>query len=147
MLPFFLTLLIFLSAGISSAANSPIFSVQKVYAGDSDEVSAPVCGDLKILITRNGVRQVTGFQWGNAAGTFVPVVSQTWERGSTGRILTASSNVSGAPSFDYKGTANNEATAFDSKGRRLKVGTGGSDLVGWLMRFRLNRQILMHQRD
>ena len=36
---------------------------------------------------RNTARQITGFQWGNATGTFVPTVTQTWERGTAGRIL------------------------------------------------------------
>jgi RHS repeat-associated protein len=106
-----------------------IHSAVKAPNGVSGEVSELASGALKVVVGRNGARQVTGFQWGNAAGTFVPTVAQRWQRGTAGRILLADSNstVSGAPTFDYTGTANNEATAFDLKGRRLKVKTAGAD--------------------
>jgi RHS repeat-associated protein len=106
-----------------------IHSAVKAPNGVSGEVSELASGALKIVVGRNGARQVTGYQWGNAAGTFVPTVAQRWQRGTAGRILLADSNstVSGAPSFDYMGTTNNEATAFDLKGRRLKVKTAGAD--------------------
>lgn len=107
--------------------NVPIHSAQQAPNGASAEVSELACGNVKILINRNTARQITGFQWGNATGTFVPTVTQTWERGTAGRLLSASSNVSGAPSFNYKGSANNEATAFDTKGRRLKCATAGGE--------------------
>ena len=106
-----------------------IHSAVKAPNGVSGEVSELASGALKVVVGRNGARQVTGFQWGNAAGTFVPTVAQRWQRGTAGRILLADSNntVSAAPTFDYTGTANDEATAFDLKGRRLKVKTAGAD--------------------
>lgn len=109
--------------------NTLIHSAQKAPNDVSGEVSELVSGNLKILIGRNAARQITGLQWGNSNGTFVPVVGQTWDRGTAGRILLASSTVGGAPSFDYRGTANNESTAFDAKGRRLKVKTAGADWI------------------
>jgi RHS repeat-associated protein len=107
--------------------NAVIHSAQMAPNGVSGEVSSLASGNLKVVIGRNSARQITGFQWGNASGTFVPAVTQTWTRGTAGRILSATSNVTGAPAFDYKGTANNETTAFDGKGRRLKVKTAGAD--------------------
>ncbi len=108
--------------------NAVIHSATKAPNGISGEVSELTSGNLKVVVGRNGARQITGFQWGNASGTFVPAVTQTWTRGTAGRILSATSNVTGAPAFDYKGAANDEATAFDGKGRRLKVKTAGA---GW----------------
>jgi RHS repeat-associated protein len=106
-----------------------LHSATQVPNGISGEISEITSGNVKIVIIRNAARQATGFQWGNASGTFVPTVTQNWTRGTAGRILSASSNVSGAPSFNYKGTANNEATAFDVKGRRLKCATAGGEWV------------------
>jgi RHS repeat-associated protein len=114
--------------------NVMVHSAIQAPNGVSGEVSEIVSGNRKIVIDRNAARQLTGFRWGNASGAFVSAVSQRWQRGAGGRILLADNagpdtgipTVPGAPTFNYKGTANNEATAFDSKGRRLKcVTTGG----------------------
>ncbi len=118
-----------------------LHSATQVPNGVSGEISEITSGNVKIVITRNAARQATGFQWGNASGTFVPTVTQTWERGTAGRILSASSNVSGAPSFNYKGTANNEATAFDPKGHRLKCATTGGEWVYQYINGRLTNAV------
>jgi RHS repeat-associated protein len=107
--------------------NTLIHSASKIPDGVSDQTLALTSGDLKVMPQRDTAGRGTGFQWGNKNGTFVPAVTQNWQRGTAGRILLANSTVSGSPSFDYKGTANNEATAFDGKGRRLKVKTAGAD--------------------
>ncbi len=112
--------------------NVLIHSAARGFTGDtneSDETATVTSGNLNVAINRNGARQITGFDWGNSSGSFNPTVSQRWQRGTAGRILLADSNntVSGAPTFDYKGTANNEATSFDGQGRRLKVKTAGAD--------------------
>ena len=107
--------------------NSIIHSVGKTPNSDSGEISSLASGAFKVVPQRDDAGNITGFQWGNASGSFAPVVTQSWDRGTAGRILSASSNVTGAPAFNYKGTANDEASAFDTKGRRLKCATAGGE--------------------
>ena len=76
-------------------------------------------GGVTATLTKDGVGRLTGLQRGT--------VGQSWGRGTGGRILSATSTVAGAPSFNYLGTAGNEATAFDSAGRRLKAATAGGE--------------------
>lgn len=102
-----------------------LHSATRVPNGASGEVSEIISGDVKIVINRNAARQVTGFQCGNTTGTFVPVVTQTWERGPGGRIEYAGSNITGAPSFDYLINPAAPEESFDAKGRRLNCATAG----------------------
>jgi hypothetical protein len=122
----------------------PIHSASKEFTGannESGETAAVISGNRKIVIARNAARQITGFDWGNTTGTFTSTVSQRWQRGGSGRILLADSNntVSGAPTFNYKGIANDEATAFDAKGRRLKCATAGGEWAYQYTNGRLTR--------
>jgi RHS repeat-associated protein len=98
-----------------------IHTSQKTPNGASDQISALASGDLKIVPQRDAAGRITGFQWGNATGTFVPAVTQTWQRGAGGRIEEASSDVTGAPSFNYAP----DSSSFDTRGRRLKCATAG----------------------
>jgi RHS repeat-associated protein len=104
--------------------NTMIHSAAKTFTGDNsetNEVFSVTSSGFSAILGRNGARSLESVTRGS--------VTQRWQRGTAGRILLADSNntVSGAPAFDYKGTANDEATAFDAKGRRLKVKTAGAD--------------------
>ncbi len=104
--------------------NTMIHAAAKTFTGvnsESDEIFSVTASGFSAILGRNGARSLESVTRGT--------VTQTWERGTAGRILSASSNISGAPSFNYKGTANNEATAFDAKGRRLKCATAGGEWV------------------
>ena len=106
---------------------TPIHSVTRVPNGLSDEVLQVTSGGITVVPGRDQASQITGFQWWLATNTAAPSLTQTWERGSAGRIVTAGSDVTGAPSFNYRGTANNEAAALDANGRRLKCATAGGE--------------------
>ena len=106
---------------------TPIHSVTRVPNGLSDEVLQVTSGGITVVPGRDQASQITGFQWWLATNTGAPSLTQTWERGSAGRIVTAGSDVTGAPSFNYRGTANNEAAALDANGRRLKCATAGGE--------------------
>ena len=103
--------------------NVMIHAAQSVPNGVSGEVASVTASGFSAILGRNGARNLESITRGP--------VTQRWQRGTAGRILLADSNntVSGAPSFNYKGTANDEATAFDAKGRRLKCATTGGEWV------------------
>ncbi|MCX6864769.1 MAG: hypothetical protein NTV46_00875, partial [Verrucomicrobia bacterium] len=105
---------------------SVIHSAVKVPNDVSGEISEITSGGLKVVLGRNAARQITGFQWGNATGTFVPAVTQNWTRGTAGRIEAANSNVTGAPGFVYLIDGQPDSYSFDL-GRRLKCATAGGE--------------------
>ena len=115
-----------------------IHSVEKAPNGVSDQITALASGSVKVVPLRDNAGRVTGFQWGNAAGNFVPALTQTWQRGPGGRIEYAGSDVAGAPSFDYLLDSNNPGESFDSRGRRLKCETAGGT---WTYTYGLNGQL------
>jgi|GEM_PF-1282597 len=104
-----------------------IHSVQKVPNDVSDQVLALASGTLKVIPQRDAAGNITGFQWGNATGTFVPAVTQSWTRGTGGRIEAANSNVTGAPGFVYLIDGQPDSYSFDLQGRRLKCATAGGE--------------------
>jgi len=95
---------------------------------ESDEVADVTSGDKKIVMGREAGR-VTGLGWGNATGTFDPIVTQTWMRGASGRVLRAENSVSSGLTYDYRGTTPPEdlSTVFDSQGRRLKCAVAAGE--------------------
>jgi RHS repeat-associated protein len=99
--------------------STAIHSVGQASNGVSGEISAISSGTFSASFSRDAARNLTSISRGS--------VTQSWSRGAAGRLLSASSNVAGASSFNYRGTANNEATAFDPKGRRLKSATTGGE--------------------
>jgi RHS repeat-associated protein len=104
----------------------------------SDQITALASGSVKVVPLRDNAGRVTGFQWGNAAGNFVPALTQTWQRGPGGRIEYAGSDVAGAPSFDYLLDSSNPKESFDSRGRRLKCETAGGI---WTYTYGVNGQL------
>jgi RHS repeat-associated protein len=102
-----------------------IHSASKAPNGTSDQISALASGDVKIIPQRDASQHITGYQWGNTNGTFAITAEQTWTRGLNGRIEAATSNISGAPSFDYLIDPQNPQQSFDPKNRRLKCTTAG----------------------
>ena len=102
-----------------------IHSAARIPNDVSDQIQALTSGNLKVVPQRDAAGRITGFEWGNATGTFVPSVTQTWQRGAGGRIEEAkSSGVTGAPSFDYLDDLAPE-DSFDTRGRRLLCATAG----------------------
>jgi RHS repeat-associated protein len=104
-----------------------IHSAVKVHNDVSGEISEITSGVLKVVLDRDGARRITGFQWGNATGTFVPAVTQSWTRGIAGRVEAANSNLAGAPAFVYLIDGQPDSYSFDSLGRRLKCATAGGE--------------------
>jgi RHS repeat-associated protein len=115
-----------------------VHSVEKAPNGVSDQITSLASGPVKVVPLRDNAGRVTGFQWGNAAGNFVPALTQTWQRGPGGRIEYAGSDIAGAPSFDYLLDSNNPGESFDSRGRRLKCETAGGT---WTYTYGLNGQL------
>lgn len=101
--------------------SSLIHSATKVPNDVSGEVSSVTASGFSAILGRNGARSLESVTRGP--------VTQRWQRGLSGRILLADTNntVTGAPSFNYKGIANDEAIAFDGNGRRLKCATAGGE--------------------
>ncbi len=102
-----------------------VHSVESAPNGASDQIDALASGAVKVVPQRDTAGRITGYQWGNESGTFVPAVTQTWQRGAGGRIEYAGSNVPGAPSFDYLLDPGDPGGSFDARGRRLKCETAG----------------------
>jgi RHS repeat-associated protein len=115
-----------------------IHSATKTPNDVSDQISALASGNLKVVPQRDGAGRITGFLWGNATGDFTAAVSQTWQRGTGGRIETAGSDVSGAPDFDYLIDGQPDTFSFDSRGRRLKCDTGDGI---WTYQYGTNGQL------
>ncbi len=90
-----------------------IHSTQKAPNGASDQITNLASGNITATPQRDGAGRITGYVWSNGTNS----VSQTWTRGTGGRIEFAGSNVTGAPSFNY--------ASFDGFGRRLKCTTEG----------------------
>jgi RHS repeat-associated protein len=86
-----------------------IHAVAFAHTDDSPEVSGVTATGFSATLGRNTARHLTSVTSGS--------VSQSWTRGTAGRITAAGSNLSGAPSFAY--------TEFDTKGRRTKCTTSG----------------------
>jgi RHS repeat-associated protein len=87
---------------------TPIHAIDRGFTGPGDEISGVTSNGFTASVTRDQTsRHITGFTRGG--------VTQTWGRGTAGRITSAGSNVSGAPSFAYN--------SFDPKGRRQTVNT------------------------
>ena len=122
--------------------NTLIHSAGYTFTGEnteSDEVAAVTSGDKKIVMGREAGR-VTGLGWGNATGTFDPVVTQTWMRGASGRVLRAENSVSSGLTYDYRGATppENLNTVFDSQGRRLKCAVAAGE---WTYEYYANGQL------
>lgn len=83
--------------------------------GASDQITNLASGNITATPQRDGAGRITGYLWSDGTNS----VTQTWTRGAGGRIETATSDVTGAPSFDYAVDEN----AFDAVGRRLKCET------------------------
>jgi RHS repeat-associated protein len=114
--------------------NAVIHSAEKAPNGVSDQISALASGALKVVPQRDAAGHVTGFQWGNSDGIFVPVVTQFWKRGPGGRIEEArtgeannpaTNKVPGAPTFTYLIDPAKPDESFDTRGRRFKCATAG----------------------
>jgi RHS repeat-associated protein len=86
-----------------------IHTVVFAHTDDSPEISGVTATGFSATLGRNTARHLTSVTSGS--------VSQSWTRGTAGRITAAGSNLSGAPSFAY--------TEFDTKGRRTKCTTSG----------------------
>lgn len=115
-----------------------VHSVERAPNGASDQITALASGTVKVVPQRDAAGRITGYQWGNATGTFLPALTQTWQRGAGGRIEYAGSDVPGAPSFDYLLNPGNPGESFDTQGRRLKCETEGGV---WTYTYGINGQI------
>lgn len=115
-----------------------IHTTEKVPNGASDQITALASGGVKVVPQHDLSGRITGYQWGNASGTFTPAVIQTWTRGAGERIEFAGSDVLGAPSFEYLLDPNNSAESFDSRNRRLKCATAGGN---WTYTYGINGQL------
>jgi hypothetical protein len=104
-----------------------IHQIEKVPNGTSDQTEFLTSGNVKIAPQRDASQHITGFQWGNVNGNFNDTITaeQTWTRGLNGRIESATSNIPGAPTFQYLLNAQNPQQSFDAKNRRLKCTTAG----------------------
>ena len=105
-----------------------IHSATRVPDGVSGEISEVSSGGLTIVIKRNAARQITGFEWHPSDPT-APVVTQTWSRGSAGRILSARSSVVGSPSFDWINDQTKTLRISAASGARVWAGLAGGDLT------------------
>ena len=105
-----------------------IHSATRVPNGVSGEISEVSSGGLTIVIKRNAARQITGFEWHPTDPT-APVVTQTWSRGSAGRILSARSSVVGSPSFDWINDQTKTLRISAASGARVWAGLAGGDLT------------------
>jgi len=117
---------------------TPFHDIGKVPNGASDQIASLASGAVKVVPQRDAAGRITGYQWGNATGTFIPAVTQTWTRGPGGRIEAAYSDVPGAPSFGYLLDTSNPGESFDPRGRRLKCETEGGI---WTYEYGLNGQL------
>ena len=99
-----------------------IHSSGRTFTGDTGQSGEPATltsGDLTVVLNRNNARQITGFQWGSGSNP----VTQSWTRGTGGRIEAAESiNVTGAHSFTYLIDPAHPEESFDGN-RRLKCDT------------------------
>jgi RHS repeat-associated protein len=85
-----------------------IHQIDRDFTGLSHEIGGVDTDGFAAVVTRDTIsRHVTGFTRGG--------VTQSWGRGTAGRITSAGGNVTGAPSFAYN--------SFDPKGRRKSVQT------------------------
>jgi RHS repeat-associated protein len=85
-----------------------IHGIDREFTGLSNEISGMTTEGFDAIVTRDVTsRHMTGFTRG--------IVTQTWGRGTAGRITSAGGNVTGAPSFAYN--------SFDPKGPRKSVQT------------------------
>lgn len=88
--------------------SSVIHEITPTYTGESRETSGVTASGFAAALTRDATsRHITGLTRGG--------VTQSWGRGTAGRITAAGNNVSGAPTFTY--------SSFDTKGRRKSVET------------------------
>ena len=120
----FLKLMISLLAGISALranVSTSIHTTAKTLNGASDQITNLGSGNLTATPTRDGAGRITGYIWSDGSNS----VTQTWARGPGGRIESAGSNVTGAPSFTYLLDPENLEDSFDGSGRRLKCTTAG----------------------
>ena len=96
--------------GITLTRNGQVIHAIGIdHTADSDEVYRVSAGNFSASLGRDGTRNLT-----SVTRAFT---TQYWNRGTAGRITSAGSDVSGAPSFDY--------ASFDSQGRRHDCTTGG----------------------
>ncbi len=98
-----------------------IHSAAKAPNGASDQITNLASGNLTATPQRDAAGRITGYVWSDGTNT----VTQTWQRGTGGRIEAAGSDVQGAPSFDYLIDPGNPGESFDARGRRLKCATAG----------------------
>ena len=120
----FLTLMISLLAGISALranVSTPVHTTAKAPNGFSDQITYLASGNLTATPQRDGAGRINGYVWSDGTNT----VTQTWTRGPGGRIESAGSDVTGAPSFTYLLDPENLEASFDGSGRRLKCTTAG----------------------
>lgn len=89
----------------------------------SGEIESVQGSGFSVGIGRDGDRNVTGLQWQTGTAS----ITQSWNRGVNGRVMTATSSVSGAPGFSY---------SYDTRGKRTSASTTGRgpdyvDPSGW----------------
>ena len=98
-----------------------IHSTQKALNGVSDQITNLASGTITATPQRDGAGRITGYIWSDGTNS----VTQTWTRGTGGRIESAGSNVTGAASFGYLLDPESPEDSFDGNGRRLKCQTAG----------------------
>jgi RHS repeat-associated protein len=116
--------MISLLAGISALranVSTPVHTTAKAPNGFSDQITYLASGNLTATPQRDGAGRINGYVWSDGTNT----VTQTWTRGPGGRIESAGSDVTGAPSFTYLLDPGNLEESFDGPGRRLKCTTAG----------------------
>lgn len=101
--------------------DATIHATAKAPNGASDQITNLGSGNLTATPTRDGAGRINGYIWSDGTNT----VTQTWTRGSGGRIESAGSDVSGASSFVYLLDPENPEQSFDGSVRRLKCTTAG----------------------
>ena len=101
--------------------NNIIQTTAKALNGASDQITNLATDGITATPQRDAQNNITGYIWSDGTGT----VTQSWVRGPGGRIESASSDVTGAPSFTYLIDPQNPAESFDARNRRLTAQTEG----------------------